>query len=309
MRTSKSLTDIVQEWIDGYDISPVSRADYKKKINLWFRYLSLMGEDPRSPGRKDIVEYKSWLYDNKKSVYTVNSYVTVVKLFYKWCDQRHYWGNIGEGIKSSTTSKYYNKTPLSIEQAEQLIASIDRDDPYGARDLLIITLMLFNGLRTCEVNRINIEDFDKKENVPILWIQRKGRHEKTESVVLHPDTVELFEEVISTRDFSPSDPLFITLRPQDRFKVCRLSKHSIASIVKKRLKKIGIDDPKISAHSLRHTFGCMMIEEGVELDTVKELMGHSNSSTTRIYVELARQRKLLHQSPIIKIGNILLNKC
>lgn len=308
MRTTKKLTEVVEEWLDDMDVSYVTRSDYKRKISLWFRYLSLVSVDPRIPMRKDVVEYKRWLEQQHKSLYTVNSYTTVVKLFYKWCASKRYWDDIGQGVKASAVAKYYNKIPLSWDQAQQLMQSVDTSTVIGRRDKLIIMLMILNGLRTCEVQRIDIADFSVIEQQPVLYIQRKGRTDKRESVVLHPDVVELFQEYIADRDFQSSDPLFISHRKIDEFKVIRLTKHSIARMIKKRLKAVGISDRKISAHSLRHTFGSLLVEQGVDIDLIKDMMGHTSTSTTRIYIEMARRRRLLHNSPAVSLADRLLKK-
>lgn len=111
----------------------------------------------------------------------------------------------------------------------------------------MISLMLFNGLRTCEVERIDIGDFSTREGEPILSIQRKGRTDKNEIVVLHPNTVTWLEEYIVDRDFDEHTPLFVSHKAR-----CsnRLVRQTIGRIVKQRLACIGISHPKISAHSL-----------------------------------------------------------
>ena len=77
-------------------------------------------------------------------------------------------------------------------------------------------------------------------------------------------------------------------------------------VPKRRLARIGICNPKISAHSLRHTFGALMVEQGVDIETIKDMMGHSDTKTTRIYIEMAQQRRLLHHSPSMTIGDAIL---
>ena len=170
---------------------------------------------------------------------------------------------------------------------------------------MMLSLMLFNGLRTCEVERIDLGDFAEREGEPVLVVQRKGRTEKNEIVVLHPDTVERLTEYVADRPWSASAPLFISHKPG-----CdnRLVRQTIGRIVKQRLARIGLSHPKLSAHSLRHTFGALMVEQGVDIETVKDMMGHSDTRTTRIYVEMAQQRKLLHHSPSRAVGNLILSK-
>ncbi len=305
MKTTLKLNEIIAEWISECDILPATKQDYERKIALWFRWLAGQDIDTRAPERSHVLEYKQQLQAAGKSVYTVNSLVTILKLFYGFCDRRGYYDNIAAGIKSSKRHTEYSKLPLTAEQAFELLESIDTKTVVGRRDRLMISLMLFNGLRTCEVERINIGDISTREGEPILYIQRKGRTDKNEIVVLHANTVEWLEEYIADRDFAEDDPLFISHKRR-----CdnRLVRQTIGRIVKQRLLRIDISNPKISAHSLRHTFGALMVEQGVDIETIKDMMGHSDTKTTRIYIEMAQQRRLLHNSPSREVGNLILKK-
>lgn len=303
MRTTLKLNEIIAEWIAECDILPSTKRDYRRKVALWFRWLAAQDIDSRLPERRHVLEYKQQLQAEGKSVYTVNSLVTILKLFYGFCERHGYYDNIAAGIKSSKRHTEYSKLPLTAEQAFRLLDSIDPETIIGRRDRLMISLMLFNGLRTCEVERIDIGDISKREGEPILYIQRKGRMDKNEIVVLHPNTVEWLEEYIADRDFAENDPLFISHKAK-----CdnRLVRQTIGRIVKRRLRCIGISNPKISAHSLRHTFGALMVEQGVDIETIKDMMGHSDTKTTRIYIEMAQQRRLLHHSPAKGVADLIL---
>lgn len=305
MQTTLKLNEIIAEWISECDILPATKQDYERKIALWFRWLAGQEIDPRAPERTHVLEYKQQLQAAGKSVYTVNSLVTILKLFYGFCERRGYCDNIAAGIKSSKRHTEYSKLPLTAKQAFELLERIDATTLIGRRDRLMISLMLFNGLRTCEVERIDIGDFSTREGEPILSIQRKGRTDKNEIVVLHPNTVEWLEEYIADREFDEHTPLFISHKHG-----CdnRLVRQTIGRIVKQRLRSIGISNSKISAHSLRHTFGALMVEQGVDIETIKDMMGHSDTKTTRIYIEMAQQRRLLHHSPSKEVGNLILKK-
>ncbi len=307
MRTTLKLSEIVREWMLDLDVLSATKEDYKRKIELWFRWLASVDVDPREPHRHHILEYKQHLQQQGKSIFTSNSYVTVVKLFYSYCELRHYYDNIGLGIKSSTKQREHYKHPLSREQSNKLLASIDTSTIVGKRDKLMIALMLTNGLRTCEVNRINIEDFDKEGDQTVLYIQRKGRTDKRERVATPPIIDELLEDYISCREFSGEDPLFIN-HTFGRKAPARLRRTSISIIIKHRLKSAGIDDPKISAHSLRHTCGSLMVEEGLEVEDIRDMLGHTDTRVTRIYIDMARQKRLLESSPSKKIAGILFKK-
>ena len=293
MRTTKTLTQIVDEWIDLLDALPVTKEDHRRKINLWLRWLSAQGVDPRTPSRADVLRYKQELQKQGKSVFTVNGYVTVIKVFYKHCATMHYYDDIGAGIKT---------------QCNDLLSSINRSTIVGARDYLMIQLMLTNGLRTCEVQRINIGDFDMLDGKNVLHIQRKGRVDKHDVVAIPDEVMASLEDYLSMRtdNFGLDSPLVINLmrgrEPQ------RIQKKAISEIIKARLRAIGIDDPKISAHSLRHTCGSLMVEEGVPIETIQDMLGHNDPATTQIYIDMARQKRLLEHSPSETIARIISQK-
>lgn len=305
MRTTLKLCEIVDEWLSENDISQVSSCDYNRKIGLWFRWLAKNKIDTRSPVRKNIIDYKQHLQKDK-SLFTVNSYVTVVKLFYSYCEKKNYYLNIGQGIKSSTKQKEHYKQPLSGKEANLLLNSIATSTLIGKRDKLMIAIMLTNGLRVCEVERINISDFNKIGNQTILFLQRKGRIDKREKIAV-PDIIDkLFEDYISSRSFEVNDPLFLNHSNGSNGR--RITRVSISVIIKNRLRKIGIDRRDITAHSLRHTCGSLLVENGVDVETIKEMLGHSDTRTTRIYVDMARQKRLLECSPSVMIADMISKK-
>ena len=308
MRTTKTLSEIVDEWITLLDALPATKADHRRKINLWLRWLASQKIDPRSPSRADVLRYKQELQKQGKSVFTVNGYITVIKVFYKHCATMRYCDDIAAGIKTSFRTKEHYKHPLTRQQCGDLLSSIDRETIVGARDYLMIQLMLTNGLRTCEVARINIGDFDTLDGKNVLHIQRKGRIDKHDVVAVPDEVMASLEDYLSMRtdDFNMDSPLFINLmrgrEPQ------RILKATISSIVKERLRAIGRDDPKITAQSLRHTCGSLMVEEGMPIETIQDMLGHNDPATTQIYIDMARQKRLLEHSPSVVIAKIIMGK-
>jgi len=308
MRTTLSLTAIIEEWLDSTDAALTTKKDYGRKVRLWFRWLSAQGVDPRNPSRQDILRWKEALHNEGKSVFTVNGYITVIKIFYRWCSQVNYCENIGAGIKSSLRMKEHYKLPLTRAQCNELLSSIPTDNLVGARDRFIILLMLSNGLRVCEVERANIGDFDTLGGRNILHIQRKGRPDKHDVVAVPDEVMDALEDYISLRtdDCKMESPLVVNCIRGREPK--RMLKGTISAIVKKRMMAIGISDPKITAHSLRHTCGSLMVEEGVPIETIQDVLGHNDPATTRIYVDMARHRQLIRHSPSEFIAKIITKK-
>lgn len=295
MKTSASINQIIAEWLENIDVMTTTRHSYGAKVQLWFRWLHRQQVDPRTPRRADLLNYKRAMELEHKTALTVDSYVTAVRLFYKYCSQRGYYNSIGDGIRSSVRYKGHRKGRLTAEDAARLLDAIDITTIRGKRDKLMISMMLLLALRTCEVERVNVDDIGcTEEGVPILYIQRKGRHEKVEAMALPDSVVELFADCIADRDIHAGDALFVGLK---RKEPTRLLRTSISQIVHHRLADIGIKRPDITAHSLRHTCASMMVEAGVDLETVRDMLGHTTTNTTRIYAQEVHARMLLRNTP------------
>ncbi len=271
---------------------------------MWFKWLSSQGIDSREPTREHIVRFKQSQQQQGKSPYTYFTYVAVIKIFYRYCAAMHYYDDIGKGLQSSIRMREHCKHPLSVVEAQRLMNSIETKTIIGKRDKLIIALMLLNGLRSCEVSRIDIGDIERVEDRVLLHIQRKGHLDKRDVVALPELTVELYEDYISERDFKLGDPLIVN-HCVGREESTRLLNTTISQIVKMRLRIIGINDPKITAHSLRHTCGSLLVEMGTDIEIIKDLLGHSASSTTRIYIDMAQKRRLLKENPSRQIEALL----
>lgn len=200
MNTSATIIEVIDEWMQNLDVMETTRTSYRTKVQLWFRWLAAQRVDPRCPARRHILAWKQALEQQGRSALTVDGYVTAVRMFYKYCAARGYYSDIGSGVRSSVRYRGHRKGRLTSEEAARLLDSVDVSTFKGKRDRLMLAMMLLLALRTCEVERVNIDDFDfTEEGVPVLYIQRKGRHEKVEALALPDTIVELLSDFISVR--------------------------------------------------------------------------------------------------------------
>lgn len=303
MTTTKTIVQIIDEWLESVDIAEVSKRSYRVKVSLWFRWLSAIRYDVRRATRQQVLDYKRYLEREGRSTLTIDSYITAVRLFYHHCVARGYCTvDITEGIRSSTRVKGYRKLALSREEAERLLHSIDTRTTVGKRDKLMIAMMILLGLRTCEVERINLSDICVEYGARAVKIQRKGRLDKSEAMALTSSIDELLADYLSNREVKAmSEPLFMSSKEHG----ARLRRESISEIVHDRLRAIGINNPKITAHSLRHTCACLLLADGVDMETVRDMLGHTSTNTTRLYVAQAQTILLLRNSPAKRLESAL----
>lgn len=303
MTTTKTIVQIINEWLDSVDVTDVSKRSYRVKLNLWFRWLNNIHYDVRRPTRQQVLDYKRHLEAEGKSSLTVDSYITAVRLFYRYCVRMRYYEDITEGVRYSTKLRGYRKSPLKREDATRLLDSISTDKLIGKRDKLMIAMMLLLGFRTCEIERMNVGDIDVVYDTRVINVQRKGRHDKAEAVALTPYIDELLQDYMSEREVESWDePLFCSVRGERS----RLQRTSISEIVHDRLCSIGINDPHITAHSLRHTCACLLLADGVEMETVRDVLGHTSTNTTRLYVAQMQSQLLIRNSPAKRLESMLM---
>ena len=156
------------------------------------------------------------------------------------------------------------------------------ETPQGLRDYAIIALMVTGGLRTIEVVRANIEDMRTLGDSTVLYVQGKGRDEKTEYIKLSDPVEKAIRAYLKTRsNVSPEDPLFTSISNNSNGE--RMTTRSISRIAKNNMKEAGYDSSRLTAHSLRHTAVTLSLLAGKDITEVQQFARHANISTTQIY--------------------------
>lgn len=281
--TASSLTvpaELLNNFINYLDATPKTIETYKKDLRQFFKFLADKGIN--RPNREDIISFRDDLKSTGHKPTTVQNYITAVKLFFKWTAQENLYPNVAEHIKGAKLDRNHKKDYLTSSQVKEVLTSIERETLQGVRDYAILTLMVTGGLRTIEVSRANIEDLRTAGDNTVLYIQGKGRQEKTEYIKLPPQVERAIRSYLALRGKAEeTEPLFTSLSNNSNGK--RLSTRSISGIVKERLQKAGFDSTRLTAHSLRHTAVTLSLLAGKNLDEVQQFARHSNISTTMIY--------------------------
>lgn len=268
------------EFIAEQDIKENSKGTYKRALTQFFSFMATKALQPTS---NDILEYKKLLISQELAAYTITAYLVVVRKFFAWTESKKIYPNIARTIKGMKPSRGFRKICLSNTQIEEVLRKIDRTTIRGIRDFAIINLLLRTGLRTIEIQRADASDIvNDARGKKILEIQGKGRDTKDGYVVLTDSSLQPILDYWAIRGKrNNSEPLFTSV--SDRNNGSRMTTGSISRIVKDALRKVGIDDERLTAHSLRHTAITNALLGGATLQQVKEMARHSNINTTLIY--------------------------
>lgn len=277
---SNTLTaDMLESFINYLDASPKTIQTYNRAIRQFMKYLYSNGIT--TPVREDVIAWREELKDGHAPS-TVQNYVIAVRLFFQWTAQVGLYPNIAEHVKGAKISKEHKKDFLNSHQLKAVISGIDRSTAQGRRDYAIFTLMATCGLRDIEIHRANIEDLRSLGDRTVLYIQGKGREERTDYVKVMPEVEEAIRKTFNDRDNTDGrEPLFISM--SNNSKGGRMSTRSISGAVKTALVKAGYDSKRLTAHSLRHSAVTLALLGGNSLQEVQQFARHSNIATTQIY--------------------------
>jgi len=150
--------------------------------------------------------------------------------------------------------------------------------------------MVTGGLRAVEVVRANVEDLRTLGDTAVLYLQGKGRDEKTDYVKLPHPVEQALRAYLKGRDnLKEGQPLFTSTSNNNRGG--RVTTRTISGLVKGRLVGAGYDSDRLTAHSLRHTAATLNLLNGGSLEETQQLLRHNNLNTTMIYVHSMNRAK------------------
>ena len=282
--TTNDINALFIRFINYIDVKPKSAETYTKAIKQFNTYIQ--ENNISQPTREDIINFRDSLKETHKPN-TIQLYLTAVKLFFKWLEQEGIYKNVADKVKAPKQDKSHKKSYLTANQCNKLLETANGNK----RDYAILVLMLTTGLRTIEVVRANIEDLDVIGNQAVLFIQGKGRDDKTDYVKLDVVIDEAIRDYLKTRKTAKgTEPLF-TSDSNHKGNDGRLTTRSVSRIVKNNLIESGFNSERLTAHSLRHTTAHLNLENGATVEETKELLRHANVSTTYIYINEMNREK------------------
>lgn len=274
--------EVIARWLDSLDLSSSTKDTYKRAFKSFCAFVRDTSLDFDALTKRDIVSFREYLVVEKRlKPTTVSNYLGAVRSFFSYAEDNGI-SNIARGVRGERASRDFKKASLSVDQARRLLESIDRDTEAGMRDYALLNLMLRTGLRDIEVVRADCGDIRSDSGVDVLYIQGKGRPGKDNYVVLTERALSPIREYLSMRGNShDAAPLFASVARRNAG--ARLTTRSVSRIVKEALRGIGINDPRYTAHSLRHTAITFSLLGGATEREAQQMARHADISTTMIY--------------------------
>lgn len=272
--------DLYINFLSFLDVKEKTVDTYRKALKRLFHYF--MENRITRPIRSDLIAFRDELKATCKAS-TVKTYLTATRLFFRWLEQEGIYKNIADKIKGAKVEHGHKKDALTVDQVKDVIDTFkESDDSTAKRDYAIFVLMVTCGLRTIEVVRADIEDLRTLGSKTVLYVQGKGKDEKSEYVIITREVEKAIRSYLATRkDATDKAPLFSSTSNNSKGK--RLSTRTVSGLVKDSLIKTGLNSSRLTAHSLRHTAVTLSLLGGSTLQEARQFARHSNIATTEIY--------------------------
>jgi len=240
---------------------------------------------------------------------TTAQYLRSVKQFFRWTGSNGLYPDIAANIRPPKISRGIHKRDalttaevLTVENSikenaaarirdagnerKDTVGRMQRKTEQGARLLAMYQLAVTAGLRTVELSRARIRDFEEKGGRFFLYIHGKGHSEADEKKPLAPEVAAAIKEYLKIRaggySLAGSLPLFAATG--NRNAGGRIEPRTIGSMIKAALRAAGMDSHRLTAHSLRHTAGTALFQLTGNLYAVQKYMRHASPATTEIYL-------------------------
>lgn len=273
--------ELLNRWFAYLDVAPKSLETYRTNIRPFVRFLAENGIT--APTRETVIQYRDSLKADGKKATTIAAYLAPVRLLFGWLEQEGICRNIASHIKGPRLSSMHKKDFVSADATRRVLAAIPAADSLkGARDFAIIALMACTGVRCKEVAAANLGDLHTEGGDLILRVLGKGREEKGDFVRVPPEVQAAVARYLAFRSDRNSDaPLFASTSRNNYGR--RMTPHAVSAIAKARLRAVGMDSPRLTAHSFRHGFVTESIKAGCTLQEASHAARHNSITTTTIY--------------------------
>ncbi len=257
---------------------------YLKDIDQYIKHMEKYRKLKRVDqiNKNDILAFLKSLHNRNLTVRTISRKLSSIKAFHQFLLlEKEVNSDVSKDIE---TPKQEKKIPdvLTVEEVFKLIDSVQNDDPISIRNNALLELVYGSGLRVSELLSLKVFDVHLVSN----YVKIMGKGSKERQVPINHATVEALRRYLEKSRpqliKAENNILFLNQYGQ------KLSRQGFYKLLKKLSEDVGIYKV-VSPHTLRHSFATHLLEAGVDLRTLQELLGHEDISTTQIYTHISQK--------------------
>lgn len=295
-------TSEIREWIDSFlvdrkagGLSARTVAFYAEKLDKLATWCAAENVDTMRDISPDLV--RRWLLDLEAHGHNpggVHAFYRVAKTFLRWWEfelEPEGWQNPFRKVKAPKVTPSL-LPPVPLEDIRAMVRTCPRDW-YGLRDKAAMLALLDTGARAAEFLALNVDNVNLRTGAVQI---EKGKGGKPRAVFIGKTTKRAMRQYLRTRK---TGPLWVKRNGE------RLTYSGLCSILRRRAAMAGVDVPR--PHAFRRAFAVNMLRAGVDLETLRRLMGHADYQVIRRYLDLLNsdlQRAHAIASPADSLKNL-----
>lgn len=287
-----ALTELARQFVAGHDVRSSSRGTYARQLREFTQWADAAGLALTDIRRPQVMAYRAYLETaagaggRGLSSYSVAGYLTAVRQLFTWLESERIYPDVARGVRGPKRPRGHKKDTLTPDQLRAVLRGIMRDEQRTEaerlRDYALFNLMARTGLRDIEAARATYGDIRRVEGEPVLYVHGKGRDSADEFVLLTPKAYKPLRTSLDTRPHVwEGAALFVSYSRRNWGEP--LTSRSISRIIKNCLKAAGLNDSRLTAHSLRHTAITLAIKAGATLEQAQAMARHGSPTTTMAY--------------------------
>jgi integrase/recombinase XerC len=267
--------------------SPHTLRNYGADLREFLEYFSPPGAEPPALAEIDLLSLREWLghlYGRDQKPATIRRKLASLRALFRFLSREH---RIERDPARLLRLPRMPKTLPEVPNTEVTNALVDGasngdlEQPFPARDRLLLELLYGCGLRISEAVGLNLEDFDRRER----WVRVRGKGRKERQVPYGSKASEALDAYLDSYQNARESQtelheLFLNHRGR------RLTDRGARNIVKFYATYVA-GDSSIHPHTLRHAFATDLLSHGADLRAIQELLGHARLSTTQKYTQVS----------------------
>ena len=253
---------------------------YKRDVTQYISYLDGTGvTDISSTTKTTVLSYLLYLQKEGRASSTVSRTLASLRSYYLFMMQN---GVVKSNLEAPHVEKKIPKI-LSGEEVELLLEQPKNCDNKGIRDKAMLELLYATGIRVSELINLDVSDV----NVPMSFVRCKGGKKERIIPMGHQAKDALENYINNVRKYMVKDEnetaLFVNCSG------ARLSRQGFWKLIKYYQHIAGIETD-ITPHTLRHSFAAHLLENGADLHSIQEMMGHADISSTQVYSRMMNSK-------------------
>ena len=284
------MNDYINDFLDYLivekGLSDNTKDSYKFDLLDFSKYLEENKiNNIKSLSEKDIINYLSYLKDEKKlKARSIERHITTLRMLYKYLIKNEILENdITLNIDNLKLGRHLPDV-LTIDEVNDLL-DIKINTIYDIRTKAMLEIMYSSGLRVSELVNLELSDIDMFNDT--ILINGKGSKERIVPIGEYSkkylnDYLEVRSELIKRKNGNPNK-LFLNNHGKP------ITRNGFNSLLNNILKEKGIEK-NVTPHTLRHSLATHMLDNGADLRSIQELLGHSDIVTTRIYTHVSKNQ-------------------